>query len=46
MHVQFQNQRQARKALSRHSKVLPGNIMIGVKPCGDKVCQAYLEQVI
>lgn len=46
MHVQFQNQLQARRALSRHGRVLAGNVMIGVKQCTDKVCQVYdLEEI-
>lgn len=35
MHVKYESTLQARKALSRNGKILPGNIMIGVTPCID-----------
>ena len=37
MHIHFATSLQARKALSRNGKILPGNIMIGVVPCIDVV---------
>ena len=42
MHVQYETSLQARKALSRNGKVLPGNMMIGVVPCIDVVSFFYL----
>jgi len=33
MHVKYESSLQAKKALSRNGKILPGNIMIGVTPC-------------
>jgi len=35
MHVKYESPLQAKKALSRNGKILPGNIMIGVTPCID-----------
>ena len=35
MHIQYDSSLQAKKALSRNAKILPGNIMIGVTPCID-----------
>ncbi len=37
MHVQYQSKMQARKALSKDGKIFGEAIMIGVKPCIDKV---------
>lgn len=37
MHVQYQSKLQARKALSKDGKIFGEAIMIGVKPCIDKV---------
>lgn len=37
MHVQYQSKLQARKALSKDGKIFGDCIMIGVKPCIDKV---------
>lgn len=37
MHIQYQSKLQARKALSKDGKVFGESIMIGVKPCIDKV---------
>lgn len=37
MHIHYATSLQARKALSRNGKILPGNIMIGVVPCIDVV---------
>ena len=37
MHIHYQSKLQAKKALSKHSKILNGIIMIGVTPCIDKV---------
>lgn len=36
LHIQYQNKYHARKALSKHGKLLLGKIMIGVQPCSDK----------
>jgi len=35
MHIQYDSSLQAKKALSRNAKILPGNVMIGVTPCID-----------
>lgn len=37
MHLQYQSRLQARKALSKDGKVFGDAIMVGVKPCIDKV---------
>lgn len=37
MHIQYQSKLQARKALSKDGKIFGEAIMIGVKPCIDKV---------
>lgn len=37
MHLQYQSRLQARKALSKDGKVFGDSIMVGVKPCIDKV---------
>ncbi len=37
MHLQYQSKLQARKALSKDGKVFGDAIMVGVKPCIDKV---------
>lgn len=37
MHLQYQSKLQARKALSKDGKVFGDTIMVGVKPCIDKV---------
>ncbi|XP_010788784.1 nucleoporin NUP53-like, partial [Notothenia coriiceps] len=37
MHLQYQSSLQARKALSKDGKVFGDAIMVGVKPCIDKV---------
>lgn len=37
MHLQYQSKLQARKALSKDGKVFGETIMVGVKPCIDKV---------
>lgn len=37
MHLQYQSKLQARKALSKDGKVFGDCIMVGVKPCIDKV---------
>ena len=42
MHLQYQSVLQARKALSKDGKVFGDWLMVGVKPCIDKVrVQAY-----
>lgn len=40
MHLQYQSRLQARKALSKDGKVFGDAIMVGVKPCIDKVGSA------
>lgn len=40
MHLQYQSKLQARKALSKDGKVFGDSIMVGVKPCIDKVSRA------
>jgi len=35
MHIQYDSPLQAKKALSRNAKILPGNVMVGVTPCID-----------
>nr|XP_039267329.1 nucleoporin NUP35-like [Styela clava] len=35
IHIHFESKLQARKALSKSGKILPGNLMIGVTPCMD-----------
>ncbi|XP_071310563.1 nucleoporin NUP35-like [Agelaius tricolor] len=37
MHIRYQSKLQARKALSKDGKVFGESIMIGVKPCIEKV---------
>lgn len=41
MHLQYQSRLQARKALSKDGKVFGDAIMVGVKPCIDKVSPVY-----
>lgn len=41
MHLQYQSRLQARKALSKDGKVFGDAIMVGVKPCIDKVSPLY-----
>lgn len=40
MHLQYQSRLQARKALSKDGKVFGDAIMVGVKPCIEKVGDA------
>lgn len=42
MHLQYQSKLQARKALSKDGKVFGDAIMVGVKPCIDKVGSSLL----
>ncbi|KAM6934260.1 nucleoporin NUP35 isoform 1-T1 [Xenentodon cancila] len=42
MHLQYQSRLQARKALSKDGKVFGDFIMVGVKPCIDKVSYLHL----
>lgn len=37
MHIRYQSKLQARKALSKDGRIFGDSIMIGVKPCIDKV---------
>lgn len=37
MHIRYQSKLQARKALSKDGRIFGESIMIGVKPCIDKV---------
>lgn len=47
MHLQYQSRLQARKALSKDGKVFGDAIMVGVKPCIDKVSTCcYLCRLI
>ncbi|XP_023286324.1 nucleoporin NUP53-like, partial [Seriola lalandi dorsalis] len=41
MHLQYQSRLQARKALSKDGKVFGDAIMVGVKPCIDKVSTCF-----
>lgn len=41
MHLQYQSKLQARKALSKDGKVFGDAIMVGVKPCIDKVTSCF-----
>lgn len=41
MHLQYQSRLQARKALSKDGKVFGDAIMVGVKPCIDKVSARF-----
>lgn len=41
MHLQYQSRLQARKALSKDGKVFGDAIMVGVKPCIDKVSTCW-----
>lgn len=45
MHLQYQSKLQARKALSKDGKVFGDTIMVGVKPCIDKV-SALCDQFV
>lgn len=45
MHLQYQSKLQARKALSKDGKVFGDTIMVGVKPCIDKV-SAFCDQCV
>ena len=37
IHIHYQSRLQAKKALSKSSKIFAGNLMIGVAQCIDKV---------
>lgn len=37
MHIRYQSKLQARKALNKDGRIFGDSIMIGVKPCIDKV---------
>lgn len=43
MHLQYQSRLQARKALSKDGKVFGDAIMVGVKPCIEKVSSLLLS---
>lgn len=44
MHIHYQSKLQARKALSKDGRIFGESIMIGVKPCIDKVRYCYCKQ--
>lgn len=46
MHLQYQSKLQARKALSKDGKVFGDTIMVGVKPCIDKVSVFCVQCVL
>lgn len=44
MHIRYQSKLQARKALSKDGRIFGESIMIGVKPCIDKVSCGWFKE--
>lgn len=44
MHIRYQSKLQARKALSKDGRIFGEFIMIGVKPCIDKVSYCWCKE--
>ena len=44
MHIRYQSKLQARKALSKDGRIFGESIMIGVKPCIDKVSYCWCKE--
>ncbi|NWI70389.1 NUP35 protein, partial [Todus mexicanus] len=44
MHIQYQSNLQARRALSKDGRIFGGSIMVGVKPCIDKSVMENLDK--